>query len=119
MKKLLLLSCVALIAVSCEKDPDADKMDADLVVYTDYDDSADFGQRKTCLNGVVEEIADNHAQIQFGSFEGIRNINVRLHRDAMRRRHRIRTDSSNDDIDAGTPHHVDWADCLRLLESFS
>ncbi len=47
MKKLLLLSCVALIAVSCEKDPDADKMDADLVVYTDYDDSADFGQRKT------------------------------------------------------------------------
>lgn len=47
MKKILLLAGIALLATACEKDPDMDKVDADLVVYTDHDGDADFGSYKT------------------------------------------------------------------------
>ena len=47
MKKLLFYICLPLLAVSCEKDPDMSELDADLAVYTDYDNSVDFGSYKT------------------------------------------------------------------------
>lgn len=47
MKKLLFYVCLPLLAVSCEKDPDMSDLDADLSVYTDYDNSVDFGSYKT------------------------------------------------------------------------
>lgn len=47
MKKLLFYICLPLLAVSCEKEPDMNELDADLAVYTDYDCSVDFGSYKT------------------------------------------------------------------------
>lgn len=47
MKKILLLACMALAIMSCEKDPDMDQLDNDMVVYTDYDNEADFGKFQT------------------------------------------------------------------------
>lgn len=47
MKKLLLLTCMALAIISCEKDPDMGQLDSNMVVYTDYDKEADFGKFQT------------------------------------------------------------------------
>ena len=47
MKKMFLFACLLLGLSACEKDPDMNKLDADLVVYTDYDKDADFGSYKT------------------------------------------------------------------------
>ena len=38
---------LALTIVSCEKHPDYDQLDNDLVVYTDYDNTKDFNDYKT------------------------------------------------------------------------
>ena len=42
MKKILFLACLALGVSACEKDPDLSNLDGNMVVYTDYDNSADF-----------------------------------------------------------------------------
>ena len=44
MKKFipLLLAVFAIAFVSCEKDPDMDKLDSKYLVYTNYDTKADF-----------------------------------------------------------------------------
>ena len=44
MKKFipLLLAVFAIAFVSCEKDPDMDKLDGKYLVYTNYDTKADF-----------------------------------------------------------------------------
>ena len=44
MKKFipLLLAVFAIAFVSCEKDPDMDKLDNNYLVYTNYDKKADF-----------------------------------------------------------------------------
>ena len=49
MKKTLwTLACMTvLIMPSCEKDPDMDKLDSQLTVYTDYDKDADFSAYRT------------------------------------------------------------------------
>ena len=47
MKKMLLLACMTLGMMSCEKDPDFGQMDANLVVYTDHDNNVDFGKYQT------------------------------------------------------------------------
>ena len=47
MKKILLLACMTLTITACEKDPDLGQLDSDMVVYTDYDSSTDFGKFKT------------------------------------------------------------------------
>lgn len=47
MRKILFFACLLLGLSACEKDPDMNKLDADLVVYTDYDKDADFGSYKT------------------------------------------------------------------------
>lgn len=49
MKKsaLFTLIAVCLLAVSCEKDPDTDKLDNDYLVYTSYDKGTDFKEINT------------------------------------------------------------------------
>lgn len=47
MRKMLFFACLLLGLSACEKDPDMNQLDADLVVYTDYDKGADFGSYKT------------------------------------------------------------------------
>ena len=47
MKKMLFLACMALTLAACEKDPDMNQLDADLVVYTDHDNNAAFDGYKT------------------------------------------------------------------------
>lgn len=47
MKRMLLLACMTLGMMSCEKDPDFGQMDANLVVYTDHDNNVDFGKYQT------------------------------------------------------------------------
>ena len=47
MRKMLFFACLLLGLSACEKDPDMNQLDADLVVYTDYDKDADFGSYKT------------------------------------------------------------------------
>lgn len=47
MRKILFFACLLLGLSACEKDPDMNKLDANLVVYTDYDKDADFGSYKT------------------------------------------------------------------------
>lgn len=47
MKKMLFLACMALTLAACEKDPDMNRLDADLVVYTDHDNNAAFDGYKT------------------------------------------------------------------------
>ncbi len=49
MKKFipLLLAVFAIAFVSCEKDPDMDKLDSKYLVYTNYDTKADFKAFKT------------------------------------------------------------------------
>jgi hypothetical protein len=44
---MLLLACMTLGMMSCEKDPDFGQMDANLVVYTDHDNNVDFGKYQT------------------------------------------------------------------------
>ena len=46
-KSLLLTGIAALILAACEKEPDMGQLDADLVVYTDHDNGADFNQYAT------------------------------------------------------------------------
>lgn len=46
-KSLLLTGIAALMLVACEKEPDMGQLDADLVVYTDHDNGADFNQYTT------------------------------------------------------------------------
>jgi hypothetical protein len=41
------LVLTALLAVSCEKDPDWDELDSDYTVYTDYDSDTRFGEFST------------------------------------------------------------------------
>lgn len=47
MRKMLFFACLLLGLSACEKDPDMNQLDANLVVYTDYDKDADFGSYKT------------------------------------------------------------------------
>lgn len=50
MKKILFFALVAAFVTSCEKDPDLNKLDSDLTVYTNYDKDAQFGNFNTyCL----------------------------------------------------------------------
>lgn len=46
-KSLLLAGIAALLLTACEKDPDMGQLDVNLVVYTDYDTSVDFGKYTT------------------------------------------------------------------------
>ena len=46
-KNLLFAGIAAFILAACEKDPDMGQLDADLVVYTDHDNSVDFGKYST------------------------------------------------------------------------
>ena len=46
-KSLLLTGIAALMLAACEKEPDMGQLDADLVVYTDHDNGADFNQYAT------------------------------------------------------------------------
>lgn len=47
MKKLIPLLLAVLTFAACEKDPDTDKLDNNYLVYTDYDQKADFGSFAT------------------------------------------------------------------------
>lgn len=48
MKKFLLLACMTTLAMtSCEKDPDMEQLDSNMVVYTDYDNNTDFSKFQT------------------------------------------------------------------------
>ena len=46
MKKLIPLFFTALLLVSCEKEPNLDNIQADYVIYTQYDKSANFAKGK-------------------------------------------------------------------------
>lgn len=62
MKKVLLLACMALAIAACEKDPDLGQLDSDLVVYTDHDNSTDFGKFQTYfLPDSILEAGSHHA----------------------------------------------------------
>lgn len=47
MKKILFLACMAVVMAACEKDPDMEKLDTNLVVYTDHDNNVSFDGYKT------------------------------------------------------------------------
>ncbi|WP_300728090.1 DUF4136 domain-containing protein [uncultured Bacteroides sp.] len=47
MKKIFLLAIAAIGLFSCEKDPDWDQLDDNLVVYTDHANNVDFGEFQT------------------------------------------------------------------------
>ena len=47
MKKILLLACMALAVISCEKDPDMGQLDSAMAVYTDHDSQTDFNKFQT------------------------------------------------------------------------
>lgn len=63
MKKIFYLACLAVFAVSCEKDPDLNKLDSNYVVYTDYDKDANFGSYNTFFlpDSILEAGSSNHA----------------------------------------------------------
>ena len=62
MRNLLILFGVLLLAASCEKDPDYDKIDANLAVYTDHDKATDFTKFKTYyLPDSILEASSRHA----------------------------------------------------------
>lgn len=47
MKRILFFAALALLVASCEKDPDFDKLDADLAVYTDHSSTFGFDKVET------------------------------------------------------------------------
>jgi len=50
MKKYLFIGLMAVLATSCEKDPDLSKLDNNFTVYTNYDSKTNFNDFKTyCL----------------------------------------------------------------------
>ena len=50
MKKYLFIGLVAILATSCEKDPDLSKLDNNFTVYTNYDSKTNFNDFKAyCL----------------------------------------------------------------------
>lgn len=55
--------CLAVLASSCEKEPDFNKLDSDYVVYTDYSADADFGSYKTYFmpDSILEAGSSNKA----------------------------------------------------------
>lgn len=62
MKKMFLLACMALLVSACEKDPDVGDLEANLAVYTDYDNDVDFGAFKTYfLPDSILEAGSHHA----------------------------------------------------------
>ena len=62
MKKILVLTCMALGMMSCEKDPDLGQLDTNMVVYTDYDSKTDFGKFQTYfLPDSILEAGSHHA----------------------------------------------------------
>lgn len=63
MKKIIYLACTALLAVSCEKEPDFDKLDSDYVVYTDYAKETDFSKFQTYFlpDSILEAGSSNKA----------------------------------------------------------
>ena len=63
MKKMFLLVVPLLAFASCEKNPDMDKLDSDLVVYTDHADDVDFGSFDTYyLPDSILEVNGNRAE---------------------------------------------------------
>ena len=46
MKKYLFLGLMAVLATSCEKDPDLSKLDNNFTVYTNYDSKTNFNDFK-------------------------------------------------------------------------
>lgn len=62
MKKLFLFTIPLALLASCEKDPDIEKLDGDLAVYTDYAPDADFGSFDTYyLPDSILEVNGNRA----------------------------------------------------------
>lgn len=62
MKKILVLTCMALGMMSCEKDPDLGQLDTNMVVYTDYDSKTNFGKFQTYfLPDSILEAGSHHA----------------------------------------------------------
>lgn len=62
MKKLFLFTIPLALLASCEKDPDMEKLDGDLAVYTDYAPDADFGSFDTYyLPDSILEVNGNRA----------------------------------------------------------
>ena len=50
MKKYLFIGLMAVLATSCEKDPDLSRLDNNFTVYTNYDSKTNFNDFKTyCL----------------------------------------------------------------------
>ena len=47
MKKYLFIGLMAVLATSCEKDPDLSKLDNNFTVYTNYDSKTNFNDFKT------------------------------------------------------------------------
>lgn len=47
MKKYLFIGLVAILATSCEKDPDLNQLDNNFTVYTNYDSKTNFNDFKT------------------------------------------------------------------------
>ena len=61
-KSLLLTGIAALMLAACEKEPNMGQLDADLVVYTDHDNGADFNQYATYyLPDSILEAGEVHA----------------------------------------------------------
>ena len=72
MRKMLFFACLLLGLSACEKDPDMNQLDADLVVYTDYYKDADFGGYKTYfLPESILEAGGHRAYIEEASMQNL------------------------------------------------
>ena len=47
MKKVAMFSLMAILAISCQKEPDMSKLDKDFMVYTNYDKDVNFNKFST------------------------------------------------------------------------
>lgn len=92
MKKLLFpLLMTALVAASCEKDPDMDKQDSDYTVYTDYDNSTHFNEFSTYYLPDSILVPGNGMKADYWKDENAQSI-IREVADEMEQKGYVRTD---------------------------
>ena len=58
MKKYLFIGLMAVLATSCEKDPDLSKLDNNFTVYTNYDSKTNFNDFKDLNDPLIPGLFD-------------------------------------------------------------
>lgn len=97
MKKFipLLLAVFAIAFVSCEKDPDMDKLDSKYLVYTNYDTKADFKAFETYYLPDSILVIGNSKDAEYWKDESAQEI-LSAYVANMNNRGYVRTDNRED-----------------------